>query len=150
MEREILQDLMNDNKPKRGDKAKQGILISFRVIVLVLSSYLTFVVTDWKKDAERRDLEKKAQEDTTANFRRQVLTSLSLIASLNIQRDQDVQEIKDKIDRLQNTKADRDDLRRLETRIDNRIGMFVIPFKSFTDSTVNNLSTFVYYPPNFK
>lgn len=147
MEQDIISELMDDNKPTRRQKTKQGILVSFRVIVLGLVSFLTFFLTNWRKEAEA-EADRKARKDTADMvFKQTIVNQLSLITALNVNRDQDLKEIKEKVDRIMETKADREDLRRLEYRIDHRLGEQLIN----NDSSSNQVDLFTLnFRPNFK
>ena len=120
-ERDIIQEIMNDNKPTKGQKTKQGILISYRVLAMVALGYLSYLATDWNERGQIKEQKERLQNEQENKVRQDIISRLDLLTYLVKDHDVKDAEVNKKLDELQKIKADRSDLLRLEDRVDSRL-----------------------------
>lgn len=140
---ELINEIMEDNKPTKGQKAKSGLLVSYRIIATAGLFYLSYLATDWNKERENVKQKEAAIVNQAQEDRSKILIELNTISFF----------MKASDDRLHNIetemkgKADKNDLRRLEDRFDNRLGNQLI---SYPMDTVKSSTFLIASPPNFK
>lgn len=149
---DIIKEIISDNSSPKAKKTKQGILISYRVLILLILCFLAYIGSYWMNRAEeiakkQSTLDSLQLQKDIISIRNQdtIIIQLSKLTFLAEQQEKSRMEMARMIENIEEKKAEKSDLNRLQDRFDKRFR-----FTSYPGGLICTPENDLSFQPNFK
>jgi hypothetical protein len=149
---DIIKEIISDNSSPKAKKTKQGILISYRVLILLILFFLAYIGSYWMDRAEeiakkQSTLDSLQLQKDIISIRNQdtIIYQLSKLTFLAEQQEKNREEMARLIENIDEKKANKADLDRLQDRFDKRFR-----FTSYPGGLISTPENDLSFRPNFK
>lgn len=149
---DIIKEIISDNSSPKAKKTKQGILISYRVLILLILCFLSYIGSYWMDRAE--EIARKQASIDSLQIQKDIISiknqdtiifQLSKLMFLTQEQEKNREKMAELIETIDDKKADKADLDRLQERFDRRLR-----FTSFPGGPNDIISNNIPLVPNLK